>query len=121
MSSKGIPLEIHDFFKKVTPLDFRYPQQGGNGIFLEKPNCRTNSIETTEHFLMHCSDYSNERSVMFDSLQQHGINLVPLNPINLFSTLLYGNLKFDAVQNHTILSITVKFICATGRFDGPLF
>ena len=26
-------------------------------------NCRTNSIETTEHFLMHCSDYSNEVSL----------------------------------------------------------
>ena len=84
-------------------------------------NCRTNSIETTQHFLMHCSDYSNERLHMFNSLQQLDLSLFPLNPSTLYTTLLYGNSKFDAVQNHNILSITLKFVCDTGRFDGPLF
>ena len=84
-------------------------------------NCRNNSIETTQHFLMHCSDYSNDRLVMFDSLLQLDITLLPLNPRTLHSILLYGDSKFSYIQNHDILSITVKFICDTGRFGGPLF
>ena len=84
-------------------------------------NCRNNSLETTQHFLMHCSVYSNDRHMMFNSLQQLDLNLLPLNPETLCKLLLYGdpNLSFD--QNHAILYITIKFICDSGRFDGPLF
>ena len=84
-------------------------------------NCRNNSLETTQHFLMHCSDYSNDRHMMFNNLQQLDLNLLPLNPETLCRLLLYGdpNLSFD--QNHAILNITIKFICDSGRFDGPLF
>ena len=42
-------------------------------------SCRTNSIETTEHFLMHCSDYAIERLAMFNSLLQLDISLILLN------------------------------------------
>jgi len=84
-------------------------------------NCRNNSIETTQHFLMHCSDYSNDRLVMFNSLLQLDISLLPLKPKTLFKTLLFGDSKFSQNQNHDILSITVKFIQDTGRFGGPLF
>ena len=82
-------------------------------------NCRTNSLETTEHFLMYCSDYSNERSVMFDSLLQLDISLLPLKPSNFFNILIYGDSNFSTNQNHDILSITMKCICDTGRFSGP--
>ena len=84
-------------------------------------NCRSNSIENTEHFLMHCSDYSNERLVMFDGLHQLDMNLIPLNPRSIYIILLYGDSKFSPDQNHNILSITIKFIHDTGRFSGPLF
>ena len=73
-------------------------------------NCRNNSIETTQHFLMHCSDYSNDRLVMFNSLLQLDISLLPLKHKTLFITLLFGDSKFSQNQNHDILSITVKFI-----------
>ena len=84
-------------------------------------NCRNNSIETTQHFLMHCSDYSNDRLVMFNSLLQLDISLLPLSPRTLCSILLYGGSEFNYNLNHDILSITVKFIKETGRFEGPLF
>ena len=84
-------------------------------------NCRSNSIETTQHFLMHCSDYSNDRLVMFGSLLQLDISLIPLNPKKLYSILLYGDSNFGKDLNHKILSITVKFVKETGRFRGPLF
>ena len=84
-------------------------------------NCRNNSLETTQHFLMHCSDYSNDRHVMFDSLLQLDFNLLPLNPETLCRILLYGDSNLSFAQNHAILNITIKFICNTGRFGGPLF
>ena len=84
-------------------------------------NCRNNSIETTQHFLIHCSDYSNDRLVMFDNLLQLDINLLPLNPKTLCRTLLYGDPNFSFTQNQNILTITIKFICDSGRFAGPLF
>jgi len=84
-------------------------------------NCRTNSLETAEHFVMHCSDYSNDRRVMFNTLFQLDISLIPLNTKTLFFILLYGDSKFSTKQNHDILTATIKFICDTERFSGPLF
>ena len=84
-------------------------------------NCRTNSIETTEHFMMHCSEHSNERLVMFNDLLQLDISLIPLNPLKLLRVLLYSDPKLSSDQNRDILSITVKFLCNTERFSGPLF
>ena len=84
-------------------------------------NCRSNSLETTQHFLMHCSDYSNDRLVMFDSLLQLDISLIPFNPETLCRILLYGNSTFSFAQNHAILGITIKFICDSDRFGGLLF
>ena len=84
-------------------------------------NCRTNSIETTKHFLMHCSDHSNARLTMFNSLLQLDTSLLPLEPSTLLRTLLYGNPFLNEIQNRNILNITIKFICDTERFSSPLF
>ena len=84
-------------------------------------NCRTNSIETTEHFLMHCSEHSNVRLVMFNSLLQLDTSLLPLKPLKLLQTLLFGNAELSEIQNRNILNITIEFICDTERFSGPLF
>ena len=84
-------------------------------------NCRTNSLETTEHFLMYCSDYRNERFDMFNSLLQLDVSLLPLKPSRLFNILLYGDSNFSLEINHEILNITINFICNTERFSGPLF
>merc|ERR1711973_797109 len=84
-------------------------------------NCRNNSLESTEHFLMHCSDYSNDRLEMFNTLIQLDVSLLPLNPKTLYLVLLYGDSMFSTRQNHDILTATIKFTCDTGRFSGPLF
>ena len=84
-------------------------------------NCRTNSIETTEHFMMHCSEYSNVRLVMFNNLLQLDMSLLPFDTPKLLSVLLFGDSRLTSSQNCKILSITVKFLCDSGRFSGPLF
>ena len=70
---------------------------------------------------MHCSDYSNDRLVMFNTLLQIDVNLLPLNPGILLTILFFGDSRFSIAQNHDILSATVKFICDTRRFSGALF
>ena len=84
-------------------------------------NCRTNSLETSKHFILHCSEFSNERQTMFNSLLQLDSSFLPLKPYNLFNTLLYGDSSLTDLENNKILSITVKYLCDTERFSGPLF
>jgi len=52
--------------------------------------CRTNSVENTQHFLLHCSIYSHARQSLFDKLQTLGIVFHPLNPPFFCRLLLYG-------------------------------
>ena len=41
--------------------------------------CTTNDIETNEHFLLHCPNYSTQRLILFDNLRDNGISFLPLN------------------------------------------
>ena len=84
-------------------------------------NCRSNSVETTEHFLLHCSNYSGERLVMLDSIRDLDINLLPLNPTLFSRTLLFGDKSLDSESNRKVLDAVIKFICDSNRFSGPLF
>jgi len=83
--------------------------------------CRTNSIEDSQHFLLHCSMYSHARYLLFNKLQALDLNIYPLSPPKLFNLLLYGNpnLVFDI--NNSILNFTIEYIFATERFSGALF
>ena len=84
-------------------------------------SCRNNSIETTEHYLLHCSNFSNQRLTLFNNLQRYDICQIPLNPTFLCNTFLYGNSKFSSDINVEILNATIKFFVDSERFNGPLF
>ena len=84
-------------------------------------SCRTNSIEDTIHFLLHCSNFSNERLVLFDNLRAMNISLFPLTPQTLCKILLFGDSGFHVNTNHDILNHVITFISDTDRFSGPLF
>lgn len=84
-------------------------------------DCRTNSIETTEHFLLHCSNYSKCRTNLFNSLHNLSISIIPLSSVFLCRLLLYGDANFSDEINREILSIVIHFLQTTGRFDRPLF
>ena len=83
-------------------------------------SCRNNSIETTEHFLLQCSNFSNERLILFDSLRTI-VSLFPLNLQSLCKLLLFGDSKLSDNTNHDILTNVIDFITASNRFSGPLF
>ena len=84
-------------------------------------NCRTNCIEDTEHFLLHCSIYLNERQIMFDRLQSFNITMIQLNTSFLCRVFLYGDSNFTTNSNHEILNIVIGYLMDTNRFNGPLF
>ena len=40
-------------------------------------SCHTNAVENTEHYLLHCSNFANQRTVLFDDLRNIGIDYGP--------------------------------------------
>ena len=84
-------------------------------------NCQTNSIETTKHYLLHCSNFPNERLHLFTGLRYLDMNIFPLNPVSLCQTLLFGDPIFSDNMNRNILNLVINFILDSQRFSGPLF
>ena len=84
-------------------------------------SCRTNSIESTEHFLLHCPNFSNSRLILFDDLQKLNINIFPFSISSLSRLLLYGNSDFDIILNRKILEAVIKYINDSKRFSETLF
>ena len=83
--------------------------------------CRTNSIETTSHYLLQCSNFSNERLVLFDGLRNLNISFLPRNPQSLARFLLFGDSSLKGEVNRNILILVIDFLINTNRFRGPLF
>ena len=82
--------------------------------------CRTNAIESVEHFLLQCPNHTHYRSSLFDNLRQNGISILPFCNSYLIKTLLFGSNEFNLTSNKTILSSVINFIIQSKRFDGPL-
>ena len=83
--------------------------------------CSTNSIENSQHFILHCSIYSHARHLLFNKLHTLGINFFPLSPHKLFDLLLFGDSDLTPNINNAIINYTIEFIHETDRFSGPLF
>ena len=84
-------------------------------------SCRTNAVENTEHYLLHCSNFTNQRTVLFDDLRNLGINYGPLDSSTLSRMLLFGNPKFSDNVNSGIIYAVIKFIESTNRFSGSIY
>ena len=90
---------------------------------LEDPfcSCRTNSIESTEHYLLQCSNFSYHRLILFNDLHKLHIKFLPFNVRTLSRILLYGHDDYDYNINHKILEATINYIMISNRFSGSLF
>ena len=77
------------------------------------------SIESTEHFLIHCNLYTEIRFNMFQIinpiLESNGLHLP--NGGLLMQRLLYGHKTFSVEDNSTVLSATLNYIQNSTRFD----
>ena len=78
------------------------------------------NIETSTHFLLHCSNYSNERLTFLNIIRNIDSNILNKNDLKVTETLLYGDSSLDDTNNTLIMNATMKFLFATKRFDVPL-
>ena len=78
-------------------------------------------IESTAHFLLHCSTYITERRTLLNTIENTDNSLLDLCEPVLIRTLLFGSNSFDADANTNVHSATIEYILSTKRFDEPLF
>ena len=80
-----------------------------------------NDVESTEHFLLHCSQFVNETRTLLSILGNFNCSLLENTSKVLTQTLLFGNTSLSPSDNSKILSATIDFILSTKRFDEQLF
>ena len=83
--------------------------------------CGTNSLETSEHFLLHCPTFASLRLKLFDNLHNSNILLLPYDKSLIVQMFLYGSDKFNPTINKIIITLVIDYIIHSKRFDGPLF
>ena len=73
-------------------------------------SCRTNSIETTKHYLLHCPNLYIYRKTLFDSLLQKRFSLLSYNPDHLTEILLFGDSVFSVEDNKFMLIVMPRYV-----------
>ena len=77
--------------------------------------------ETTEHFLLRCTLFFNERKILLDKVKKFFPSLSNLAKTQVVSTLLYGNENLNDTNNAEVITCTIFFLKQTSRFDASLF
>ena len=81
----------------------------------------SNETETTEHFLLHCQFYSEQRKHLFGSIVSTcNIRISSFTNSELVQLLLYGSESFNDNTNKFILKVTISYILKTERFTNQL-
>ena len=81
---------------------------------------RGTDTETTEHFLLRCQFYSNQRLELFEKLEKVEPTFLNLNAKNQVLILLYSSRTISKNLNQEILKNVIFYLKATTRFDRPL-
>ena len=77
-------------------------------------------IESTKHFLLHCTNFGIQKKTLFDKLTELNIGVLTRNDDCIVKTLLLRQQDFHNATNKILLEATIDFIIATERFDCPL-
>ena len=80
----------------------------------------TNSLETFEHFLLHCPTYACLRLELFENLRNNNILLLPLEKSLIVRIFLYGSNNYDPSVNKITISTVIDSIIQSKRFKDPL-
>ena len=79
-----------------------------------------NDIETSAHYLLHCPNFSNERSTFLNIIGSIDRNILTRSDSQVTETLLYGNSNSNNITNTLILNATIDFLIAAKRLDRSL-
>ena len=75
-----------------------------------------NDVETSSHFLLHCSTYSNERMTFLNKIKNINYGILELSDTIMTKTLLFGDSLLSDSTNTLILNSTIGYVIATKRF-----
>ena len=78
-------------------------------------------IETSTHFLLHCSNYHSARQTLFEKVKKIDSSILKQNDQVIAKTLLFVDEKLKAAQNISLLTSAIEFLQATERFKTSLF
>ena len=73
-------------------------------------------IETTIHFFLHCSNYSNQRKTLFEKVSNIKRSLLNQNNSIIAENLLFGSTGLNDEGNACIIESTIEYIIAMERF-----
>ena len=77
-------------------------------------------VETTYHYLLHCPNFTNKRSIFLNIVSKTNESNLTSCDTSVVKILLNGDESLDLETNTLILNATVYFILSSRRFDGPL-
>ena len=83
-------------------------------------SCGKAEVKTSSHYLLHCSNYSEEPLVLLNTMKNIDMFILQLSDSKFTTILLFGN-TFDNNKNTFFLDATIDYIISTGRFDVSLF
>ena len=84
-------------------------------------SCGKGGVKTSSHYLLHCSNYSEERLALLNSIRNIDMSILQLSHSKFNSVLLFGDTSLDNNKNTFILDATICYIILTGRFAVPFF
>ena len=84
-------------------------------------SCGKDEVETSSHYLLHCSNYSEERLALLNTIKNIDMSILQLRDSKFTSILLFGDTSFNNNKNIFILDATIDYIILTGIFDVTLF
>ena len=82
-------------------------------------NCRLD-IETMCHFLLHCPNFINERTLLLNNVSRITKDALPSCETAFVKLPLYGHNSFDLATNTLLLNASLKYILSSKRFNGLL-
>ena len=84
------------------------------------PICSCGLDIETCHYLLHCPNFTNERSTPLNIVSTINKNSLTSCDTAIVKLLLYGHESLDLETNTLILNASVDFILSSQRFDGRL-
>ena len=70
-------------------------------------NCGRHT-ETTIHFFLHCSNYSNQRKTIFEKISNIKRSLLNQNDSIIVETLLFGSTGLNDEENACVIESTIE-------------
>ena len=83
-------------------------------------NCGLLEIESTTHYLLRCSFFTDQRKILLESISLLRGDMSNLSDIKKIELCLYGDRLLSVEINRAVLKATIVFLKSTGRFDVPL-